>query len=69
MRAANHWTESMAEWLGVLAIVALVLSPVAAWVTHIVVCLKTGAWGFLIAGAIFFPIGIIHGIGLWFGWF
>ncbi len=25
--------------------------------------------GFLIAGAIIFPIGIIHGIGLWFGAF
>lgn len=40
---------------------------VAAWLTHIVVCLKTAAWGFLIAGALFFPIGIIHGVGLWFG--
>lgn len=43
--------------------------PLAAWITHIVVCLKAGYWGFLIAGAICFPIGIIHGVGLWFGWF
>lgn len=41
----------------------------AAWVTHVVVCLKAATWGFLIAGAIFFPVGIVHGIGLWFGAF
>ena len=29
---------------------------IAAWITHIVVCLKTASWGFLIAGAIVFPI-------------
>ena len=39
----------------------------AAWVTHIVTCLTFGKWGFLIAGALFFPIGIIHGFGVWFG--
>jgi hypothetical protein len=39
----------------------------AAWVTHIVVCLKTAAWGFLIAGALVFPIAWIHGTGIWFG--
>lgn len=39
----------------------------AAWLTHVVVCLKAGSRGFLIAGALFFPIGITHGVGLWFG--
>lgn len=49
----------------------LVLTAVSlmAWGTHIIVCLKAGYWGFLIAGALFFPIGIIHGIGYWFGIF
>ena len=42
---------------------------VAAWFTHIIHCLSEEAWGFLIAGAIMFPIAIIHGIGLWFGAF
>ncbi|QWY83067.1 hypothetical protein [Rhizobium phage RHph_X66] len=40
-----------------------------AWLTHIIVCLKAGFWGFLIAGALFFPIGIIHGFGIWIGVF
>ena len=41
---------------------------IAAWITHIVVCFKSGAWGFLIAGAIMPPIGVVHGTGAWFGW-
>lgn len=51
--------------LSLAAIVAFIVC-FAGWVTHIIVCLKTAAWGFLIAGAIFAPIGVIHGIGLWF---
>lgn len=41
---------------------------VSAWLTHVVTCLSHAFWGFLIAGAIFFPVGIIHGIMIWFGW-
>lgn len=37
----------------------------AAWLTHVVVCLTTASWGFLIAGAICFPIAIVHGILIW----
>lgn len=39
----------------------------AAWITHIVVCLKTASYLLLIAGALVFPVGIIHGVGSWFG--
>lgn len=35
--------------------------------THIVHCIRTEQWGLLIAGAIMPPIGMIHGIGVWFG--
>lgn len=59
----SSWTDAIGPLLGVLLVAGLI----GAWITHIVVCLKTAAWGFLIAGAIFFPIGIIHGIGCWFG--
>ena len=45
----------------------LIFAAIAAWLTHIIVCLGAGKWGFLIAGALFFPIAIIHGIGIWFG--
>jgi tetrahydromethanopterin S-methyltransferase subunit E len=40
-----------------------------AWLTHIINCLQNERWGFLIAGAIAFPIAIIHGWGLWLGIF
>ena len=40
-----------------------------AWLTHIVTCIADDRWGLLIAGAFLFPIGIIHGIGVWFGFF
>ena len=42
-----------------------VFAAFAAWLTHIVTCLSDGLWGFLVAGALVFPIGIIHGIMIW----
>jgi hypothetical protein len=49
--------------------IAICLTLFAAWLTHVVVCLASASWGFLVAGAIFFPIAIIHGVGIWFGIF
>ena len=46
-----------------------IIGFIAAWLTHIVVCIQAASWGLLIAGAIMFPIGIIHGVGVWFGFF
>lgn len=40
---------------------------VFSWITHVVVCLSTASWGFLIAGAIMFPVAVVHGTGCWFG--
>ena len=50
------------------SLLGLVLTVVTfcAWLNHIIYCFSTESWGFLIAGAIFFPIGIVHGIYLWF---
>lgn len=50
-----------------LGYLALVITSIAAWITHVVVCIKTASWLFLIAGAILAPIGVVHGIGVWFG--
>lgn len=49
--------------------ICVIIWVLASWVTHVIVCLVAGSWGFLIAGAIMFPIGIIHGTGVWFGLF
>ncbi len=53
--------------MGVLFGGAFGIVMLAAWLTHIVVCIKAALWVFLLAGAIFAPIGIVHGIGVWFG--
>jgi hypothetical protein len=50
-----------------LAVILLSLVVPAAWLTHVIVCVKAAAWVFLLAGAICFPIGIVHGVGVWFG--
>ena len=44
-----------------------IIWAVLSWITHVIVCLKTASWGFLIAGALFVPIACIHGTGVWFG--
>lgn len=46
-------------------IIGLILG--AAWMTHVVYSIGAEAWGFLIAGAVFFPIAVVHGIMIWFG--
>ena len=51
---------------GTLAALVFFIVPAAAWFTHIYHCFVEEAWGFLIAGAILFPIAVCHGIYLWF---
>jgi len=52
-----------------LFIIILIAWLPLSWVTHILVCLSDDRLGFLIAGAIVFPIAVIHGTGVWFGLF
>jgi len=52
---------------GVLSIFLLILTSGAAWFTHIIHCLLTAKYILLVAGALIAPVGVIHGIGLWFG--
>ena len=57
----------MKEFLTVLVgFIIIAVVPISAWFNHIITCFQEEMWGFLIAGAIMFPIGIIHGIWLWF---
>jgi len=43
------------------------LISLLAWFNHLYICFTDDRWGFLIAGAIMFPIAIVHGVGNWFG--
>lgn len=61
MSAYNSDAEG---WFGLFAVVVFI-TTVAGWLTHIFYCFAHGLWGFLIAGALFFPIGILHGWWIW----
>lgn len=52
---------------GILGGFAIWATVIAAWVTHIVVCIQNEQWILLIDGTLAFPIGVVHGIGQWFG--
>ena len=43
----------------------LMLLGLAAWFQHLYTCFTEESWGFLVAGAIFFPVAIVHGAGIW----
>ena len=51
----------------VIAVFAIWGTVLAAWLTHIMHCLLAGKYLLLIAGAFIAPVGVIHGVGLWFG--
>lgn len=55
--------------LGVLIYAVILVVPIAAWIQHIVTCIAEEAWILMLFGAFFFPIGVIHGIGIWLGAF
>lgn len=44
-----------------------VLVCIAAWLTHVIATIKAGAYVLLLAGALVAPVGVIHGVMLWFG--
>jgi hypothetical protein len=48
-------------------IVCVGLLSYSAWLTSIVFCSANGERPLLIAAATFFPIGVVHGIGVWLG--
>ena len=51
----------------IIMYIVLALASLGAWGTHVINCIQDEKWFFLIAGAVAAPIGIIHGVGIWFG--
>jgi hypothetical protein len=50
------------------ASIALILfACYSAWLTSIIFCATNGHRPLMIAGATFFPVGVVHGVGIWFG--
>jgi hypothetical protein len=57
----------MKDIIASVTVLGLILGALGAWLTHIVVCIQTGAYLLLIAGAIVAPVGMIHGVMIWCG--
>ena len=64
MRVASLGAMDISTALSILMVSAFCYS---AWLTSIVFCAVSGQRPLLIAAAAFFPVGIVHGIGVWFG--
>ena len=60
-------SELIGTLLKIVALLSIIFVPIAAWLTHIIVCIQNEVYLLLIAGAIVVPVGVIHGIGIWFG--
>lgn len=68
--------KELLSWSLILFCVAVVVGFFAAWVTHIVASIGLITAGTVLAGValllfglVVFPVGIIHGVGIWFGLF
>jgi hypothetical protein len=48
---------------------AIIAWVVLSWITHIAVCIGQAKWALLLVGAFVFPVGCIHGTGVWLGFF
>ena len=59
----------MGQALAALIVIAAWITAIAAWVTHVIVCIKSASWILLPFGCFVFPVGIIHGAGIWLGLF
>ena len=60
----KRYPESL---FGIFFSFTIIMTLFAAWLTHVITCISLSKWGFLIAGAVFAPVGVVHGIGIWFG--
>ena len=58
----------MSEFFGTTIGILIMIGLFIIWLTHVLVCFAAGAWGFLIAGALFPPIALVHGIAIFFGY-
>jgi len=46
--------------------ITLIVIAISSWLTHVIYCFQSKEYLMLIAGAIVAPLGMLHGIYLWF---
>ncbi|HUD58697.1 MAG TPA: hypothetical protein VMQ99_04270 [Acetobacteraceae bacterium] len=62
------WRRTAPMDMSTAAVIAVSgLLSYSAWLTSIVFCATNGLRPLLIADATFFPVGVVHGVGVWFG--
>jgi len=66
-RRTQSWRGGGIDVRTALSLLLVAAFCYSAWLTSIVFCASNGSRPLLIASATFFPIGIVHGIGVWFG--
>ncbi len=63
---ARRQNGAMDLW-SLATVLVVGLFSYAAWLTSIVFCAANGMHALLISAAVFLPIGVVHGVGVWFG--
>jgi hypothetical protein len=64
----NSRSLPLSENTTALATLAFGLFAFAGWCQHLYTCFTEHLTGFLIAGALFFPVAVVHGWGIWMHW-
>jgi hypothetical protein len=64
MRISRSGAMDVPTALMILLVIAFCYS---AWLTSIVFCAENGMRPLLVTSAMFFPVGVVHGVGVWFG--
>lgn len=54
--------------MNVLFSIVIFVTLIAAYITHIVVCLAAHAWALMIVGALIVPVAFVHGFATWLGY-
>lgn len=68
-RYLSDTVDSIVTFFFGLLFIGLWLVAAAAWITHVLVCIKASACILLLFGCIVAPVGVIHGVGVWVGVF
>jgi hypothetical protein len=61
LNLSSELVDLNGQLLGGSVGIAIGLLALGGWLQHLYTCFTQGLWGFLIAGAVFFPVGVIHG--------
>lgn len=60
---------TMSDAFESIVTVLLLVGSFAAWLQHVYTCIINESWFLLAIGTFAFPIGIMHGVGVWIGIF